>query len=211
MAAGGHTLVCGLLLERHARVVEAHFPRHSLGEYFFQRLPALAGTVTRRQNAVDLCRPVTIEAYGKFRTRRRFHRHQRREGYWVSVIVPNPEEPDVVGFRAKFSFRLHVHLPHPPETVEIVDKESAHERLERLVDRIQIHTLLEHLVAIDIGEDLRRARDKRRGERRKLRPLARRLKESIRVLRQELDALAGAIFEHERHAAGGADAGNRRR
>src|SRR6266550_4359434 len=112
---------------------------------------------------------------------------------------------------ATCSFRLHVHLPHPPETVEIVDKESSHERLERLVDRIQIHTLFEDLVTIDICENLRRAWDKRARQGRKLRPLARRLKEAISVLRQELNALPRSIFKHECRSAGGADAGNRRR
>ena len=105
----------------------------------------------------------------------------------MSVAVPNPELADIVRLGAKFSLRLNVHLPHPPETVEIIDKDSSHERLQRLVHGIQIHPLLEHLVAIDIAQNLRRAWDKRGRQRRKLGPLARRLKEAIGVLRQELN------------------------
>ena len=42
-------------------------------------------------------------------------------------------------------------------------------------------------------------------------PLAGGLEESIRILRQECDILAGAVLEHEGRTAGGANAGNRGR
>ena len=68
--------------------------------------------------------------------------------------------------------------------------------------------MLQHLVAIHIGKDLRDGGNERRGEQSKLRPLARSLEKSIRILREEFDSLAGAVFEHESGAARRANARN---
>ena len=70
-----------LLLERHAGVVEAHLARHGLGEDLLQRLHALLGADAGREDAVDLGRPVLVEAQGEVRAVDRFHGDQRRQGH----------------------------------------------------------------------------------------------------------------------------------
>ena len=119
--------------------------------------------------------------------------------------------PDVIRLGAELALRLNVYLPHASEAIEVVNKEPPHEGLERLVHRTQIDSLLEHLVAVHVGKDLRGAGDERRGERSELGPLAGGLEESIRILRQEGDILAGAVLEHEGRTAGRANARNRGR
>ena len=56
---------------------------------------------------------------------------------------------------AVFGLGLQEHLPLPAEAVEVVHVGAAHEGLERRVDRVQVDALLERLVAVDLGEDLR--------------------------------------------------------
>jgi hypothetical protein len=106
---------------------------------------------------------------------------------------------------------LHVHLPDPPEAVEVVDEGAAHEGLQRLVDGVQVDGLLEHLVTVDLGEDLRHAGNEGRRHRGELRALAGGLEELFRVGGEKLDGSPGAVLQHEGHSAGCADAGNGRR
>ena len=120
--------------------------------------------------------------------------------------VAHVELADVLGLRAELALGLHVDLPDAPEAVEVVHEGAAHERLQRLVDRREVDALLEHLVPVDVGEELRHAREQRGEEQGELGPLARRREELRRVLGQERGVLAGAVLEHERDAAGGADA-----
>src|SRR5262249_11183893 len=112
----------------------------------------------------------------------------------------------VVGALAELAFGLHVDLPGAPEAIEVVDEVSAHEGLERLVDALDVDSLLQHFVAVDLREELRNIGDERRRERADLGPFARLGDESLRVLRQELDVRTRAIFQHERDAAGSTDA-----
>src|SRR4030095_8947868 len=93
-----------------------------------------------------------------------------------------------------------------PVLVVVVDECATQERLQRLVHRGQRDPLLERLVAVYLGEVLRRAGQERREEERKLRTLARRGQELLRVLGQEGGLGAGAVLQHERHTARGADA-----
>src|SRR5262249_59024376 len=76
----------------------------------------------------------------------------------------------------------------------------------RLVAVLDVASLLQHFVAVDLREELRNIGDERRRERADLGPFARLGDESLRVLRQELDVRTRAIFQHERDAAGSTDA-----
>jgi hypothetical protein len=71
--------------------------------------------------------------------------------------------------------------------------------------------LLQDLVAIHLGEELRHTRQQGREESCELGPLAGGGQKLVRVLGEERGILAGSILQDERHAAGSADAGNRRR
>src|SRR5215467_15719173 len=101
-------------------------------------MPGLARTITRRDIAVDLRRPVAVEPIGKFRTRRRFHVDERRERHGITLAVADTEEADVIGLRTKIAFGFNIHLPHAAEAVKVIDEESTHERLQRLIYRIQV-------------------------------------------------------------------------
>ena len=59
----------------------------------------------------------------------------------------------------KLTLRLDIDLPHAPEEVEVVHQDPTHKCLKRPVDVTQIHALFQHLVLVDIGKDLRDARD----------------------------------------------------
>jgi hypothetical protein len=120
------------------------------------------------------------------------------ERYWLYRMVNS-------------GFGLHVDLPHAAEAVEVVDEDAAHEGLERLVDRFEGDALLEGLVAIDPGEDLGDGGKQGRVEAADLGPLARGVHEALRLLGEERHVLPRAVLEHEAHAAGGADAGDRGR
>ena len=121
------------------------------------------------------------------------------------------EQADVFRLRAVVALGLHEHLPLPAEAVEVVHEVAAHERLQRLADLREIDALREDLVAIDVDQDLRHRRQERAGGGRNLRPLAHRFEEAVQVFTEKSHVAARAVFEHERDAAGGADAGNGRR
>src|SRR5262249_22129309 len=135
----------------------------------------------------------------------------RRKRYGITITVTDTEKPDVFSPRAEFALGLDVHLPYAAEPVEVIDEEATHERLQRLINQIDVNTLVQDLVAIYLRINLRRVRDECRSQRGKLGPLPCSLEEAIRVLREKIDCLAGAVFQHERHAAGGSDPWNRRR
>ena len=97
-------------------------------------MPRLPRTITRCDQAVDLRRSVAIVSIGKFRARSGFHVDHGRERYGISVVITDAEQPDVLGFDAKFALRLHVDLPDTAEAVKVVNEQSSHERLQRLVD-----------------------------------------------------------------------------
>ena len=147
-----------LLLERHAGVVEAHLAGHGLREDLLERLHALAAADAGREDAVDLRRPVLVEAHGELRAVDRFHGDERRQWHRLVARVAHIELRDGIRPRPEIPLGLDVHLPDPPELVEVVHEGAAHERLQRLVDRREIDALLEHLVPVDVGEELGHAR-----------------------------------------------------
>src|SRR5215831_11977921 len=73
---------------------------------------------------------------------------------------------------------------------------------------MQIHTLLKHLVTVDIGKDLRDPGNERGSEQSEFAALAGSLEKPFGVLREEFDSLAGAVFQHESRATRRADARN---
>src|SRR5262249_28584126 len=101
--------------------------------------------------------------------------------------------------------------PLPPEPVELVDVGAAEVRLEGLVDVGDRYALLQDLVAIDVGVDLRHAGPEHGGEARELGALAGRLHELLHVLVEEGDVAPFAVLEVEGEAAGRAEAGDLRR
>src|SRR5262249_13026736 len=119
------------------------------------------------------------------------------------------ELTDVLRCRAILAFGLDIHLPHASEEVEVIHEGTTHKRLERPIDATKIHTLLHHLVMIDISKYLRNAADKGRHQGRELGTGAGHFKELAGVLRQEFDTPARTIFQHERNTTGGTDTRNR--
>src|SRR5262249_1371181 len=168
-------------------------------EHLFQGMPGLARAITRRDCAVDLRCPVAVEAVRKFGTRSGFHRDQCRKRHRVPVAITDTEEADVIGLRTKISLGFDVDLPDATEAGEVIDEEASDERLEGLVNQTEVYTFVQHLVAVDIRINLRRVRDECRSQRGKLGPLACSLKEPVHVLREKIDSLAGAVFEHKRY------------
>src|SRR5262249_280030 len=107
-------------------------------------------------------------------------------------------------------FGLHVDLPGAAEAVEEIDVDATKVGLQRLVHVLEHHALCAHLVAVHVGVDLRHGRLER-GERPLcLRSLGHYRLALPRILGEVGGPAAAAILEHERHAAGGANARDRR-
>ena len=85
-------------------------------------------------------------------------------GTGVAVRVAHEELPDIFRVGAIIAFGLYIYLPCSPETIEVVHKKTAHERLEGLIDLAEIDPLLDDFVAIDVDENLRDVRQKRRNK-----------------------------------------------
>ena len=76
----------------------------------------------------------------------------------MPVVVAHVELADLVrGSLRVVALRLQEHAPLPAEAVELVHVQPAEIRLHRLVDVAERHALPQHLLAIDVGEDLRHA------------------------------------------------------
>ena len=99
-------------------------------------------------------------------------------------------------------------MPLAAEAVEVVHEKAAHESLDGLVDVADRHALLEYLIFVHVHKLLRNAGKKRGAQAGYLRAFPRRGNECVKVCRQELHILAGAILQNERESAGSADSGN---
>src|SRR5260370_21081340 len=84
-------------------------------------------------------------------------------------------------------------------------------RLQRLIDVADRDALLQRFVAVDVDVDLRHSRAERAVDVLQLRTLARRGQKLLEVFIEERHRVAAAVLQPEREAAGGAEAGNRRR
>src|SRR5207302_11116345 len=105
---------------------------------------------------------------------------------------------------------LDVHLPLAAEPIEVVDKQPAHECLDRSVDVVEGHTLLDYFVSIYFDELLRHARQEGSTQAGDLGTLTGGRQEYVQVIREERDILAGAVLETEVKSAGSAHPRNRR-
>ena len=160
---------------------------------------------------VDLRAAVEVVAHRELRPGRVLYVRHRGQRHHVPVVVAHIELAEVLRLGPGFALGLHVDLPLPAEAVEVVDEVAAHEGLERLVNVLQGHALLEHLVPVHIHEDLGHGRRERGPHAGQLGPLPRRLDELLHVVHEKAQVLARAVLQDERHASGGADAGNGRR
>src|SRR5207253_11373164 len=106
-----------------------HFPRHGLGKHLLQRLRSLARAVARRQDAVDLCRSITVETEGKLRPVSGLHLYKCRQRHRLPIAVAHTELADAIRLGAELALGLNVYLPHPSEAIEVIDKDPSHEGL----------------------------------------------------------------------------------
>ena len=156
-------------------------------EYFFQRVHRLIRAITGRSTAIDLGRAIFIVPQREFWAGDVFHRRDGVKRHGVAVRIANEKLTDILRVSAVIAFRLNVSLPCSAEAVEIVHKKSAHERLQSLIYRGQIDSLLDHFVAVDVHKNLWHVRLERRNESAELGPLARGLEKRLHILRQERD------------------------
>src|SRR5439155_9932298 len=132
------------------------------------------------------------------------------EWHRVAVRIANEELPHILRLGAVIAFGLNVSLPCSAEAIEIVHEKSAHERLQRLIYRGQIDSLLDDFVAVDVHKNLRNVRLERRNESAELRALARGVEKRLHILRQERDVFARAILQYKLESAGSAHTRNHR-
>ena len=128
-------------------------------------------------------------------------RLHRRERHHRARVVAHVELPDLLRRHAVLALRLQEDAPLPAEAVELVHVQAAEKRLHRLVDVAERDALPQHLVAIDVGEDLRHVGGERRRHAGELGPLARCGQELLQLLVEELDRAAAAILQPQREAA----------
>ena len=92
------------------------------------------------------------------------------------------------------------------EAVEVVHEVAAEEGLERLVGLVEVHALDHRLGLVEFDVDLRHIPECGGEEGREFRARLGGRHEFLGVRRDEFHGGARAVFEHEGHAAGGADA-----
>ena len=200
-----------LLLERNTGVVETHFARHGLRENRFERSGSLVGAKAGRGAAVDLGAAIFIEAHGEFRTKPRLDGCERGERDVLAFIIADIKLSDVFRASAVLALSLDINLPLAAEAIEIVNEVSAHEGLDGAVDIVEVHALLQDLVAVDVNKFLRDAGQERCAKAGDFRALASGVEKSGEVPGEEWNVGAGTVFKDEGEAAGSADAGNGRR
>jgi hypothetical protein len=183
-----------LLLERHARVVVTHFAGHGFGENRLERPHHLRRTVAGRRRRVDLRAAVEVVAHREFRAGDVADRRQRRQRHRFALVVAHVELPDVLDVGAVVAFGLDVDLPLASEAVEVVDEAAAEEALQRLVHITEVDPLLEHLVLVDVDEQLRHGRPEGRRDAGHFGSLLRGFEKLGGVLGEEGDVFSGAVL-----------------
>src|SRR6267143_15491 len=166
---------------------------------------AMSKNTTSTEKPIDLRRAVLVEPGRELRAVDLSHPDQRRQRHRLTRGVAYVEATDIVGLCSELAFSLQVHLADAAVLVEVVHEGAAEKRLEGLVHRGQGDALLQHLVAIHLGEELRHTRQQGREESRELGPLPGGGQECFRLLREERGMLARAILEPPRHTAGRSD------
>ena len=198
------------LLERHGDPVVAHFLGHGLVKDVDQGRGYLSPANTRLPAGIDLRGLVLVIAQCEFGPGDVSVRSNCAQRHRCAVRAVHVILSDVVRTRPRIAFRFHVHLPLPPEAVEIIDQETAHEGLQRLVYIADVYALAYDLDAIHIHIHLWHIRRIGCDQRREFGPLTRRGDKFIHVLGQEFLTAAGPVFEHERCATRRTDTRNSR-
>ena len=190
-----------LFLERHAKVVEAHFFRHGLGEYFLHGRHGLAGAVAVGRGRVDLGRAIHVKAHGEFRSVPGFTLHDAGDRNTLAVAVAHVKLPDLFDVRAVSSIGLHVNLPLEAEPVEIIDHRSTEESAQRIVGIIDAHTFDQRLVAIDRKLELGDGGQECGIQVLQFGTFGGGGHEDLRLLGQERDSPSRTVLQDEIHAA----------
>src|SRR5579864_8084550 len=99
------------------------------------------------------------------------------------------------------AFRFNVDLPLPSKAIKVVDKRTAHKGLYGPIDVLDLHALLEHLVAVNSNELLRNIGQECCAHAANLGTLARRSHELAQIFSQKLDILSRAVLQHKGKAA----------
>ena len=126
-------------------------------------------------------------------------------------MIAHIKKPEILRPRSILAFRLDIDLPLAAKPIEVIDKISTHERLQRLVYFRQVHALLKSSVAVHVYVELRHAWKKRGGHIGNFRTFARRLHELGDIFGKERNVFASAVLKNESESAGRADALNGRR
>src|SRR5262249_27241187 len=155
-----------------------------------ERVHRLIRTVAWRGGAIDLGRSVFVVAQREFRTGDVFYARDGVQRHWLPGGIADKKLADVLRVRAVIAFGLTVSLPCSSEAIEIVHEKSAHERLQRLIYRGQIDSLLDDFIAVNVHKDLRHVRLECRNESAELGTLARGVEKSLHILRQECDVFS---------------------
>ena len=139
---------------------------------------------------------------------RRDHRRQRHH---LVLVVARVQARQVLRVLPVWRVGLDDHPPHVREQVVLADRQRPELRLDRAVHVLDRNAEQLRLLAVDVGAQLLRRRGVGGREPGQLRPLARLLEEVLQHA-LERDRVAGAgVLDPELEAAGGADAGDRRR
>src|SRR5260370_8875307 len=133
------------------------------------------------------------------------------EGHVPVMTVSGEDQPRVLAFRAERAFGLSLQLALAGETVEVVQKISAHKNLNGSVEVTDGNALLKYFVAIDMDELLRHAGKERGGRKTYLGTLLKSAQVGIQIIGQKLDVSSRAILQHEGKSAGVTDSRDRGR
>src|SRR5262249_3750546 len=123
--------------------------------------------------------------------------YERRKRNHLPPAVLHIKLTHIFHVGAVITLRLDIDLPLPAKAVEIIDKQSAHERLNGPVDIVDAHALLDHFVTVNIHELLRHTAQKGRTHACDFGALTGSRQKCTQVCRKKLNILAGAILQYE--------------
>ena len=126
---------------------------------------------------------------------------QRREGKHLSLVVSNVILAEVPGVSSVRAGSLDIHLPLSPEPVEIVNKISAHESLDGLIDVRDRDAELQRLIAVHVNKLLRHTGQKRGVDAGNLRAFAGGGDELINVGGKIRNVMPAPVLKDQREAA----------
>ena len=136
----------------------AHSRRHCLRKNLVKRLHRLTVAVAGRGRAVDLRARIFVIVHDEFGAGAVLDLCERRERNGLPLIVANVKLQEILCTGAIFIVSLHIDLPLPPETVEVIHKIPAHEGLQRGVNVAERNTQFQHFVTVHFDKYLRHTR-----------------------------------------------------